>query len=431
MYRVDEIKAAYLGLWGWRQNHNVSDFVIADSLTTSEIDQFYQDVHPLMTLDNVKSIAPDFENITYPTWLIDIQYRIGDRVTFQSNYYRAITDNFGSRPDTNPSDWERFDAFSEWLENKTTASISKVFRNFWDAKMADKKGKNLLESKPLFDGAGRLVDVISNDEKLVGLELVPIRATGVTVKLEKIGLQFTEAGEVTMYLMHSSRKAILQTITFTRTREGGMEWFTPTTDIYLPYLSSDIDSGGSWYLVYKQSELPGTSQAINKNKDWSQRPCASCNYAEIAAWNIWSKYLEVHPFKVSEFDDPLTMWDISKNLYTYNSNYGINLQLTIQCDLTDVFIEQKKAFQNVIGLQMGVDMLREFAYNPNFNIGREQQNFSRQEILYEIDGDSRGYKKSGLQYELDQAMKAVDIDTTQLSRVCLPCGNKGVKYRTI
>ena len=125
------------------------------------------------------------------------------------------------------------------------------------------------------------------------------------------------------------------------------------------------------------------------------------------------------------------MWDVANNLYTYTSNYGINLQLTISCDLTDIIVQQKKLFQNIIGLQVAVDMLREFAYNPSFNIGRTQQNFSRNEILYELDGDSQGYKKSGLMYELSKALQAVDIDTTDLSRVCLPCRNKGVKYRTV
>ena len=102
----------------------------------------------------------------------------------------------------------------------------------------------------------------------------------------------------------------------------------------------------------------------------------------------------------------------------------------MECDLTDIIVEQRKSFQNVIGLQVAADMIREFAYNPNFRINRMQQNFSRNELLYELDGDSQGYKKSGILYRLEKAMEALRIDTTGINRVCMPCKSEGIRYRT-
>ena len=125
------------------------------------------------------------------------------------------------------------------------------------------------------------------------------------------------------------------------------------------------------------------------------------------------------------------LWDVATNLYTYTQNWGVNLQISIECDITDIVLEQRRAFQNIIGLQVGIDMLREMAYNPNFNIGRTQQNFSRQDIMYEIDGDSQGYKKSGLVYNFNKAMEAIKLDTTAMSKVCFPCNNKGIRFRTV
>ena len=125
------------------------------------------------------------------------------------------------------------------------------------------------------------------------------------------------------------------------------------------------------------------------------------------------------------------MWDISDNLYTYTTNYGLNLQVTMECDLTDILVAQKRSFQNVVGLQLAADMIREFAYNPNFRINRMQQNFSRNELLYELDGDSQGYKKSGILHRLEKAMEALSVDTTGINRICLPCKSEGIRYRTI
>ena len=444
MYRPAEIKTGLLHLWGWRQHHDVSEFTISDSLTQSETGQYFQEVHPLLTLPNIKSIAPNFDLITYPAWSISTQYRIGDRVTDAGKNYRAKVANIGLIPETHATEWERFDQFSEWLEQKTQGSILKAIRTFWDEKMAEKTAKNILESKSLFNGTGRITDIIPSGTNLVGFELVPIRAQGVTLKIEKIGLQMTGQGPVTLYLMHSSRMDPVKIITLERIRNAGMQWFDQD-DLFLPYLSDETDAGGSWYLVYKQSDLGPTVQAINKNKDWSAKPCNTCDASETANWRVWSRFMEVHPFKTSQFtggdmngdfnDDfpvqPLYMWDVATNLYTYTQNWGINLQISIECDITDIVLEQRRAFQNIIGLQVGIDMLREMAYNPNFNIGRTQQNFSRQDIMYEIDGDSQGYKKSGLVYNFNKAMEAVKLDTTAMSKVCFPCNNKGIRFRTV
>lgn len=444
MYRPAEIKTGLSHLWGWRQHHDVSEFTISDSLTQSETGQYFQEVHPLLTLDNIKSIAPNFDSITYPAWDIEVQYRIGDRVTDAGKNYRAKVANIGMSPETHTTEWERFDQFSEWLEQKTQASILKAIRTFWDEKMSDKTAKNILESKALFNGTGRITDLIPSGTNLVGFELVPIRANGITLKIEKIGLQMTGQGPVTLYLMHSSRMDPVKIITLDRIRNAGMQWFDQN-DLFLPYLSDETDAGGSWYLVYKQGDLDPTVQAINKNKDWSAKPCSTCDASETANWRVWSRFMEVHPFKTSQFkgwdfnddfnDDflvqPLFMWDVATNLYTYNQNWGINLQISIECDITDIVLEQRRAFQNIIGLQVGIDMLREMAYNPNFNIGRTQQNFSRQDIMYEIDGDSQGYKKSGLVYNFNKAMEAVKLDTTAMSKVCFPCNNKGIRFRTV
>lgn len=432
MYRPNDIKANLTDLWGWRQNYDTADFTISDSLTQTITGQYYQEVHPLLTLENVKSIAPDFKNIDYDGWLVTTQYRVGDRVTLNESHYRAKVDNIGLTPETNPTQWERFDPFSEWLENKTQASVLKAIRSFWDSKMADNKMRNILESKTLFNGTARIKNLVPEGSNFVGFELVPIRANGVITKIEKIGLQFTGTQDVTLYLYHSSRTQPIKTQTFTRTRDGGMQWFD-VTDFLLPYSSSEIDSGGSWYLVYDQTAV-STGRAISKDKDWSKKPCGTCDRDEVSSHRIWSKYLEVHPFKIAS-DQVVggAIWDVANNLYTYETNYGLNLQLTIECDITDIIIQQKKTFQNIIGLQVAIDMLREFAYNPSYKIGRKQQNpgMDKMSILYELDGDSQSYKKSGLGHQFSEAMKAVSIDIKNMSRVCTPCKNGGVRFKTV
>ena len=622
MIRANDIQKALLHLIGWQQSYDTTNLKIADSLTESESGLYFQQVHPLLTLENMSCIAPDFKNIEFPEYE-DKEYTKGNIVSYNDKLYKLIQDsnvgNGGTEPyighnlyDSNynaiaipenweeedirpnkvntdnatvltdentvtttfitsrqssaddpyrfgfmltpevevlknvryrlnceiggvydvpsvgsidfvvefggkrstpmtlpnssslakfdyaidcqledgtitrpifwvtqPDDsgmyvasgrqvsftvsnvivtaerndrgedipdintgtayiapdnseyWEETNPFSEWLENKTKASIQKAISRYAVEKNAGKTYTTLCENRTLFEGTGRLVDTVKNRQNLVGFEIVPVRAKGVTTKINRIGLQFTKPGTYKLYLMHSSRAEPIQTIELEKTNTS-FEWFT-LTDVYLPYQSENNDAGGSWYLVYRQSELPEGSQAIRKDRDWSKGPCKACTRREYLSWMAWSKYIEVHPFYISEelVEEGPTLWDVENNTYTYDNNYGINLDVTVACDITDFIVEQRMMFQDVIAKQLAVDMLKEFAYNANVRTKRHSINASRIDILYELDGDSSSMKQSGLSYQLDMAYKAIKLSTSGISRICLPCGNGGIKYRSI
>lgn len=439
MVRACDIQEKLLHLIGWEQNYDTSDLKISDALTVSESGLYFQQIHPLLTLQNMSCIAPDFKNITFPEYE-NKEFSKGNIVVYKGKTYKLIRETNRDEqkqlvPLYNSEYWVETNPFSEWLEGKTKASIQKAITRYCNEKTAEGTNKPLCESRTLFDGTGRLVDTVKNKKNLVGFEIVPIRSKGVTTKINKICLQFTKAGEYTLYLMHSSMYEPIRTIKLTKTRDNSAEWFT-IDDLYLPYQSEDIDAGGSWYLCYSQSELPEGSQAIRKNKDWSKEPCGSCSRRELLAWMAWSKYLEIHPFYVNEEltdieDESLHLWDVENNQYTYDNNYGLNLEVTVSCDITDFIVEQRMMFQDVIAKQVAIDMLREFAYNSNVRTNRHSINASRLDILYEVDGDSSSMKKSGLSYQLDIAFKAIKLSTSGIDRVCLPCKNNGIKYRIV
>lgn len=446
MIRAIDIQDKLLHLIGWKQSYNTSGVRISEALTESESGIYFQQIHPLLTLQNISCVAPDFKNTVFPNYVSNAEYNKDDIVTYNEKLYKAKQKALNKEPNIEHEYWIETNPFSEWLEDKTKASIQKAITRYCNEKIAQGTYKSLCENRTLFDGTGRLVDVVKNKKNLVGFEIVPIRAKGVTTKINKIGLQFTEPGEYTIYLMHSSMDAPVKIIKLNKIRKNSIEWFS-LNDVYLPYQSEDNDAGGSWYLCYFQSELPEGSQAIRKNKDWSKEPCSSCSRREYLAWMAWSKYIEVHPFFVNEelvqavnfnddFNDDFAkqsihLWDAEYNQYTYDNNYGLNLELTISCDITDFIIEQRMAFQDIIAKQVAIDMLREFAYNANVRTNRHSINASRPDILYEIDGDSSSMKNSGLSYQLDMAFKALKVSTEGIDRVCLPCKNNGIKYRTV
>lgn len=427
MIRIADIQDKMLHLVGWKQSYDLSDIMLSSNITQTESGMYFQQIHPLLTLDNLQSIAPDFQNFNWQVRDTNKTYKSGEVVRVDDSLYKAIQDVPAETDILDSEYWTETNPFSEWLEEKTKASIVKLVNKFINMKLADKATKSLIENKILFDGTGRLTNKIENRNKLVGFEIDTVRSKGVTVKIDKIGLQMTEPGSYTLYIFHSSNPEPIYTLTFEKTKANSLEWFKPKDDILLPYESANTDAGGSWYLVYKQSELPENAQAIYKDRDWSTGPCKACSRSEFLAYQAWSRYIEVHPFYISEDEEfnPETM------NFTYDKNYGINLEVSAYCDLTDFIIKQRAMFQDVLSKQVAIDFLREFAYNPNVRTNRHSINASKLDILVELDGDSNSMRQSGLSYELDIALKALSVSTQGLDRVCLPCVNNGIKYRSI
>ena len=434
MYRLQDIQKALSKVVGWEQSYNPAEAIDVD-LTESESGLTFQGAHPLLTLDNMRSVMPDDWGYQYPEWTEGTEYKEGDKVRHIGQVWIAVQDNVGQEPTAESIYWTAYNILSDFLRKLTNDGIAKAVQTFVQVKQLDKETRNLMERRTFFDGAGRIRATLQNNHKLVGFEIVPVRSMGVTAKIEKIGLQMTGAtGKVRIYLFHSSQIDPIRTfdLDFTVTN-GGFQWFS-LEGCFLPYISDSNNSGGSWYLCYNQDELPAGMEAINVSKDWSREPCGTCNRGSLETWRELTKYLQISPFAVNApetFSEYPELWDIAQTMYTNTINYGLNCEITVGCDLTDFIISQRQVFQTVIQRQVAVSALRMLAMNPNVRVNRNQSNATRTDILYELDGNTSGVRPGGLGYDLKKAYEALSIDTKGLDRICLSCNNRGVKYRTV
>ena len=438
MIRLQEIQDALLHVVGWQQDYNPQRQIDAD-LTESESGLTFQGAHPLCTLANIRAIMPDDYLYQYPAWDNSTGYVVGSKVMHNNTVWIAKHVNVGSEPNENNPDWKPYNIVSDYVRNLTINGINTAVQTFLQEKQLQNETRNLLERRTFFDGAARLAATINPTGKIVGFEIVPVRAMGVTTKIERIGLQMVGAvGTVRLYLFHSSQVAPFRTIdlAFTNTN-GGFQWFVPAEPIYLPYIPGGAgngnDAGGAWFLCYNQNELPAGMRALNVSKDWSVEPCQTCLGGSIESWRQLTKYLQVSPFGIhapADFAEYPEMFDIGQVGYTNTQNYGMNLEISVGCDLTDFIISQRAIFATVIQKQVAANVLRTVAMNPDVRVNRNQVNTTRDEILYELDGAPTG-RASGLGYELKQAYKALSFDTRGLDRICLQCNNHGVKYRTV
>lgn len=433
MIRLNEIEAALANVVGWEQSYNPAT-EIDDDLTTSESGLTFQGAHPLVTLDNMAAVMPDDWGFQYPAWDSAKPYAVGAKVSHSNSYWQAVAANVGSEPKEGNADWKPYNILSDYLRRLTKNAIHTTVNTFLQNKELARETKSLVERRTFFDGAARLKATVDNRHRIVGMEIVPVRAMGVTAKIERIGLQMTGGtGDITVYLFHSSQVEPVKTAVLHYTNTAGcFQWFT-LTDFYLPYIGSNTDAGGAWFLCYCQDNLPEGMEALSVAKDWSAEPCQTCLGGSIEGWKQLTKYLQVSPFAVKApegWAEQPEMFDIGRLAYTNTCNYGINAEITIGCDLTDFIIEQRAMFASVIQKQVAVSALRTLAMNPDVRVNRHQVNATRDQILYEVDGNPQG-RTSGLASELATAYRALALDTQRLDRVCLCENNHGVKYRTV
>ena len=446
MYRINEIIEALKNVVGW----DSEGYALPDSVKQSESGLTFQMAHPLVTISNVQGIMreadPTINDIylinypnggepSYPVYGAQNTYTKGDKVAYRNAYYIATQNVPQAQSPSNKDYWKVYSPMGDYLSKLTTTGITQAVQRFLQEKTLRNETRALLERRTFFDGAGRINATIQKRGRVVGLEITPVRSIGVTTQLMRIGLQFLtdESFNLPVYLFHSSSsEPIAQTTCYYNNTNGTFQWFD-LEEFYMAYYSGmGQNAGGTWYICYYEGDLPVTAEAINMSKDWSKEPCSTCGITNIRAWRELTKYIQISPFCVDVeevWGENPALWDIARNIYTATTNYGINCMVTIACDITQFIIDQRDVFKDVIEKQVAYNVLRTLAMNPDVKVNRNQANVTRLDIIYELDGDSRG-RKSGLGYDLDKAYEALRIDTQDMDRVCLTCNNYGVKYTT-
>ena len=434
MLRITEIQKALTSLVGWDRGYGAN--VIVPWLSNSESGLTFQAAHPLVTLENIRQVMPVLRVEDVPAWSEGVTYQVGDARSFEGKIYFNIkpdndTDNYPTDDDTewlNPLSWTVY--------KLTQDAINAVVQTFITQKQLNRETRQIVDNRAFFDGAARLAATIPNTGKFVGFEIVPVRALGVTMRIEKIGIQtegtpYTAGPTIKICLYHSSQSAPIKTKSVTLLKaQGQFHWFDLGWD--LPYIGPRQNAGGAWFIGYKQSNL-GIIRALNISRDWSKSPCETCYGYALESWKELTKYMQVSPFCIkaqSAAGEEEICPDPELVSYTNTINYGLNCVVSVGCDLTDFIIAQKHIFANVLQKQVAVNVLRMLAMNPDVRVNRNQANITREGVLYEVDGNPQG-RVSGLAYELAQAYKALSLDTEGIDRVCLKCNNHGVSYRTI
>ena len=148
MLRYNDITEALLHLVGWRQPYNPKDR-LAEDLDTSESGLYFQDAHPLMTLDNIAAVVPDNFKLQYPDWNATTIYAKGAKVMHGNVVWIATEPNVNEEPPVDEwagdystifvGKWQAYNFFTDYLQTLTKNGIAQTVQHFIDTKKIQKE----------------------------------------------------------------------------------------------------------------------------------------------------------------------------------------------------------------------------------------------------------------------------------------------------
>lgn len=423
MYSIKEITDCLFGVVGFRQTDNPDYPTLSSALIQSESGLFIQDEQPLLNIENIDQALKNYDSFTYPAYVAGTIYKLGEIVSFGGQKYQSLTaNNVGNQPDISPNQWEVVDVFSQKLTGFIKSSINKAVTKVFNQKKLRRNTKAIFDNVYLFDGVGRINDKELKKGRFVGIMFKVLRHNDIAAIIKRIGLQFDQPNvDFNLYLFHSSQVDPIKTFTYTLNGTGSFEW-NAQEDYQVKYNQNDLDVGGFYILGYYEEDLTG--QAIIKRYRWDIVPqCGTCN-GDYGFYQKYSQYIEFTPISVSSShlegikpsDGAAKLFDVAKMAKHYDTNFGMNMELTVKCDLSDFFCKNRDLFTDVIMKSVAVDLLQEIAFSTRNNAINKE---TRVKAMYEL--DNRENNSIGKKKEFENAIKAIDIDLSDLNTVCLPC----------
>jgi hypothetical protein len=388
-YNIDTILTSLSGLVKFRPDFD-TDNLDNDLIGTSDSGLYFNSgVNGLITLKNIFALSQNTTKWNISAWADSVTYQKNQVVSVSGDYYYSLSnDNLNKNPASDKTNWQKSTLQSIWIRREIWSTIEQV--------MAD-----VVKASPLIDHEllYRVCDTtnrLTNDSKFVGFEIRPRNSEHLKVVLNRVSAQFSEANtDLTLYLYNQNTKVAEFLIS------------NEANDLRWTSLSSENELSGHgkrWFLFYDQDDITG--HAITH---------------EFVLHNKVSAFVDLLPFEV-----PNTTTNFLKDVDGYTGeSYGLGLDLTISCDLTQFIITNKMSFAKLLQYQFAFRMLDLFVFNPEARENLERFNISvnREIIMAELRSENKNSIVSILNNEKTRVRNAL-----KFGDVCLPCDNENTIY---
>jgi hypothetical protein len=311
--------------------------------------------------------------------------------------------------------------FNDYLKQRRKDAIMNLIAALYSKKNLSGISRELLTDVKMYDGTGNFQNIIVKLDRFVGYRITS-HYKNVALSLRSLGLQLTEINGITkIYVYHSSQVDPVEEISVNHSKANSFEWLS-FDRIVLPFIK-----GGYYFIGYYESDITG--QAIKREQWFKRSPsCYSCEHADFELYNQWSNYITIEPFYVDagsfELNENRPKWNEGVELFSDGTNWGMNLAISVICDPSNLFCQNREMFTDALGKQIAVEFLNDLAYSTRDN--QQKQKIS-QLAFFALGNKDNG--QAGMLTELEKSIKGLNFNTSDLDKVCLPCQNEGMKIK--
>lgn len=366
---------------GFRDHWNATDIpVLPVTLSDSESGQYYQDFHPMVRLDYISALLPS----DYP-----------------------------------------LDTFLDDIE---TSAIKQMLNKMQTFKKLNNSGQDLARNNLIYDNVLKNKPII-NESRFVGVEFaLNDTSVGIRAIINRVGLYLTTAQpSLTLYLFNSLQEDAVNTYTFTSVNANSFTWLE--TQINIDYQDSSGTDGGVWWLGYYQNDLVG--QAISYDVlNWRNGYCQKCDGGTRSSkFNSISKYVNMSPFYVSGSSLPAVgkLFDADDIVYNYTCNFGMNFNVSVVCNLSQFWVDNRLSMVNAIGKTVALKILEMMKASSQISAIEQNVQFN---IIRDLEGD-RETQSVPFWQQAERSIKSTNFDQSNINSTCVPCARKGAIYGAV
>lgn len=434
MYNIDALKTVIAPLVGIRETQNLRGLAPVFTAPTSGI--FTDDIHSLLNAENLYACTKEIEPPAIVTDWVEGTYSVGDYVRdpITQYAYKVLASDVSS--DVRPAlDLARYRLyFSEVMEQKFKASANKLVEGLVAKKKLTRSSKTLLQNSDLYAGVGRRTNTVTKVEgRFVGFALKAKRGRDTIIKIDKLGLDLTApVTDLPFYVFHSSQQEPIQTLSITTTRSNSFSWVSLSASdvIYLRNYDLNYDRHGFFIMGYYEDDLVG-AQAIKKDINLTNTPCGSCDPLNTSLFKNRQPFIEVKALSKTDLDnaDP-SLWDVGTSSLHYDTNWGLNANITVMCDITQILLENVEVFKRAFQVQLKKDLLELIAFSIEPTVVKNSSVQLARAALY---GDPQNPAVKPVTTELEEALDELDFDFSDMQSGCLPCKSSkfAIQLKTI
>lgn len=363
----NKIAPFYEHLIGWRQFYDTDQIEINEDLTESESGEYFQQKHPALQLDVIETCLP-------------------------------------AKRDLN-----------EYLSTTVKDATNEILNDIINYRKVRSFGKTLLEESILLNRYGFKKDLITNQNRFVGMQIRVKDLTALKAVVNEVGLQMSNSETLTLYLYHSSKTEPLKTFEITTT--GSAQWDWSVQNLELSSFKRELYNGGVFIIGYYQSDLSGN--AINYSDfNFERGVCGGCNDSHLNTWRSIKDNFHVFPLYVPNGSFVKgEMFDLNDVIYSKSESYGLNFKFSVHCDLTDFFIQNRFTFKELLSLKVVYSVLNMMKFSQQINSIEENLKMM---IIRDLEGDIET-KLTNIPSRYDRELKAVSFDMSGLNSRCLNC----------